>query len=262
MQKFMKKVNGLILFLLIVITGFIAVNSQEVYAAISVPKTVNCGIGVEGCQFIDINHGKGDRIKNLKSNSSNMRVKADSIYSAYSENSYIHIYCKKAGTYKLSFDLYTKSNKKRNSYSITVYAAKCWKLTNSNIKSIQLDGKDIENDIVLQPGTDARLYYTTKTSAKVKVTVSKNVTLKKIQVSTYSKNGTFVEKTIKNGSKAVFSTIGMKSDYNEADSILQQKAMFAESVIKITVQAKGASYPEIVYIYVNIPARTWANMRV
>lgn len=257
-MKSIKKVTGFILFVMIVVCGFITLNSQEVHAAVSVPKTVNCGVGVAGCRFINITHEEGNRIKNLKSNNSNMRVKADP---PSWESSYINIYCKKAGTYKMSFDLYTKNNKKKKSYSITVYAAKCWWSTNGNIKSVQLDGKDIEGDLVLQPGTDARLYYTTKTSAKVKVTVSKNVTLKKIQISTYNKNGTFVDKTIKNGSKAVFSTVGMQAEDSYDGSISQQKTLFAESVITVTVQEKGSPYPEMISIYVNVPARTWAKMQ-
>lgn len=141
---------------------------------------------------------KGDRIKNLKSSSSNLKImETEYSYSKSENHSIISYYAKKAGTYKITFDVYKADNKKRSSHSVTVYAGKFqgfWKINDKYYKKWPGYGGD--NGHVT--------YYTTASSGKIAFAVPKGGKLLKLEKSYYTAAGKEVKTRISNGTKVSY----------------------------------------------------------
>ncbi len=199
-MKIMKKVVSLMLALVLTI-GLMSIPATDVSAASKATVTSKIRIypGDLWNQTIDVSYVNcGDKIKNLKTSSANLLARQSSQISSSSDpgTANITLYAKKAGTYKVSFDIYSRDGKtKRSSHAVTVYAKsdlpmKSFKFANST--------KDL-------------FTLTTKTKGKIAASLNKGYTLKKIQVITSDKNGEKVTKTVKNNSTI---TLGIYADYD------------------------------------------------
>lgn len=184
----------------------------------------------------------GDKIKNLKSNSKNLYVKQTagrdykSSWDTSSNGSSVTLgmYAKKAGTYKVTFDIYSSNNKKKSSKTITVYAK-----SDLPIKKFTYGGKVYKYNV------------NQKSSGKIQVKMNSGYKLKKIEVGKYQVKNTANGKeseikytTIKNGSKITLSKVPYTYEYKSGSltesyySNSFSKGMNAETLIRITYTDK------------------------
>jgi hypothetical protein len=158
----------------------------------------------------------------------------------------IGFYCKKDGTYTLSFDILDKDSKKIEAKEIKVY---CYE---APLKSVTFDGKE-RDDIELS----------TK-SAKVKITLTSGNKIVKLQygVNETSKDGNsirsdIVYKTFKNGAKVTFGTkpyynlSKYSSDYEgySSESEYMSTGMTSPTYINITYYDKYTKQNETYSLY-------------
>lgn len=127
---------------------------------------------------ISVNLGTyGKNIKNIKTNSKNLKAKLTSLNLNTTQNTgYIGVYAKKTGNYKVTFDVYNAKNKKVKSLSVKVRVLSAVSSNNYPFKSLTFDGKYYDY---------STLY--TKGSVKINVKMNKGYKLKKIEYRTYSK---------------------------------------------------------------------------
>lgn len=209
-----------------------------VFAAVSVPSSVAITTKSQTTDAIQVSYGKGDvRLANVKSNNKNLIVKQTTQYwhkdeyTWATENkygyAYLGLYAKKAGTYKVSFDVYSKT-KKLASKTVTVKAADAGTSV-SPFKSVTFNGK-------------SNVFYklTGSKSGKFKVTMNKGYKVKSITMKTYNKKGESVSKTIKNNQKV---TLGQYADvytydydYGTSWSYYYRTDMFATTYFEVTYQ--------------------------
>lgn len=186
------------IFLLLLFVGACLGNTQRVQAATAVK------VQSKAVAYTDIRHTKtlevtfpekGDRIKNLKSSSANLKIMETYYSYSKSENqSIISYYAKKTGTYKITFDVYKADNKKRSSHSVTVYANKFqgnWKI----------DGK-YYNKWSGYGGYNGNVtYYTTASAGKIAFVLPKGCKLSKLEKWYDTASGKTVTTKISNGAK-------------------------------------------------------------
>ena len=148
----------------------------------------------------------GDRVANVKSNNSNLLVKKTrESYSSTTtkdwetnqkttkfnyRSAYLSFFAKKAGDYKVTFDVVRADGSVKCTKTINVKAVGSHKYVNP-IKSIKYAGKGLYNHYP----------YTTKTSGKLSVVMKKQYTLKYIEVGKLDKKGQVVYKKVKNNKK-------------------------------------------------------------
>lgn len=188
----------------------------------------------------------GDRVVNVKSNSSNLIAKktresfncittkdyvTDKMSTEWRYRSaYISFFAKKAGNYQVTFDVIKADGTVRCTKTIKV-VAKGYGNYVDPVKSIKFAGKDLIN------------YYpfSTRTSGNLKVTMKKGYQLVSIEVGAYNSKGTIVYKKVKNNKKITlakktvytheytYSSGGTKYTYDE---------LFPYTSIKITYKNK------------------------
>ena len=194
----------------------------------------------------------GYRISNVKSSSSSLLVKkTEENYNTYSDynydydtdtyktekktgyhDAYISYFAKKAGTYKVSFDVVdTKTNKTVATKTIKVIAKNT--VYQDPIRSIKYCGKDVCN---LYP-------YTNKTSGKLKVTMRKGYQLVKIEIGKVNSKGVREYKKVKNGAKIKLATkqtysYSYTSSYSDYKYGYSYNYLFPETYIRITYKNK------------------------
>lgn len=198
-------------------------------------------VGYAHATNIEINYAeKGDYIKNLKSENSNLVVMETSRkYDDDDENNgTITLYAKKAGTYKFSFDVYSKNDEKQSHHTVVVYATKytgSWKIGNTYVLQNHLKN-NIWCDAAGTP-----YYYTSKKSAKIQYVAPKGCKLIKIEMSYWNGKKT-VTKKITNGKKINFNV-------KNADSVI--------ATTGFTVTYKDTYTGNIEYdsIYVRCPVK-------
>ena len=187
-----------------------------------------------GCEYeaIRVNYlNPGDSIKNIKTNNKNLVAKITSIETSSSADdssnpgyAYIGLRSKKAGTYKVTFDLYSPANQKLKSCKVTVYAN-----DSTAIKKASFAGKQ-----------DFDRTLTTKSSGKFSVSLNKGYTLKGITVGTYTADGDYVTRSIKNNSRvslgkyAFKSESGYTSSYSNNYSHFLNTRIMAETFITVS----------------------------
>lgn len=205
--------------------------------------------GATACSYIYLGKS-GYRISNVKSSSSSLLVKKTKenystdtdydydtdLYKAQKMTSYhdtcISYFAKKAGTYKVSFDVVdTKTNKTVATKTIKVIAKNTVYL--DPIKSIKYNGKDLYN---YYP-------YTNKTSGKLKVTMKKGYQLVKIEVGKVNSKGVTEYKKVKNGAKIKLATkqtysYSYAASYSDYKYAYSYNRLFPETIIRITYKNK------------------------
>lgn len=150
---------------------------------------------------------KGRTIKNLKSNSSDLLVRQTAqfwySYSYTSDNcAEISMYAKKAGKYKVTFNVCNEKNKVISKYTLNVTAKNS--TSNMPIKKATFAGKSINT----YSGA------VSKKSGKFKVTMNKGFKLKSITMQTYDAQGKQVEKKIKNNANVTLGEYAYKYEDN------------------------------------------------
>lgn len=223
-------------------------------------KTI-CGVGARyGNSFIVDLVEKNDSIKNIKVYQGNKKTKNLVVKRTYQYRGYdssttapyarIEFYAKKAGSYKIKFDVYKNSKKKRASRTVNVYANG----TGNVISSVTVDGWNVSG---YSGNYSPSEYYTTKNSGKINFKLSKGYKIKNIKMFYYNKNGKEVSKTFKNGKKATFGKYA--SSYSSSYS--SGSEMWATTRFEITYKnayAKNKSEREgVVSYYVNKKASKW-----
>ena len=199
----------------------------------------------------------GDRIANVKSSSKNLiakktvetrRVetstdwswdeeKGEDVYETKTSTSYaptyISFFAKKAGSYKVTFDVIKADGTTRCTKTIKV---KTYGSTVSPVKSIKYAGKELFN---YYP-------YTTKTSGKLSVKMSSNYKLVSIEVGTNNAKGERLYKKVKNNATI---KLAKKEKYTRKYSYAQDDydELFPSTYIKITYQNKKTKEQEVVY---------------
>ena len=200
----------IILAIMLSISGVIFSPAMEVSASATTQpateylKNVRAGVGMRYSGSVEITlRTKGQTIKKVKSNSKNLvakqtyRYTSDSSHGSYYYNSDISFYAKKAGKYKISFDIVNANGKKvGKTRTITVRASG----TGDVIKSAKIGKQNMLSN------PDYNSYFTTKKSGKVKFTLAKGAKIKKITSSSYDAKGKMITKNFKNGKKANIGT--------------------------------------------------------
>lgn len=187
----------------------------------------------------------GDRVANIKSNSSNLLVKktgefynstttTDRYTNQKTTNTnygyaYLSFFAKKKGNYSVTFDVVKADGSVRCTKTITVKAEAS--SIESPIKSIQYAGKDLYS---YYP-------YTTKTSGKLKVTMKKAYKLLSIEVGSVDKTGQIVYKKVKNNKKislAKKTVYSREYQYSTGGAKYTYDNLFPATYIRITYQNK------------------------
>lgn len=210
----------------------------------------------------------GDRVTNIKSSSKNLiatktkesfrsTTKKDydtgkMVTEAAYGTTYISFFAKKAGTYKVTFDVIKSDGTVRCTKTITVKTYSYTTGTASAIKSIKYAGKDLYN---YYP-------YTTKTSGKLKVTLKKGYKLVSIEIGKYNSAGEIVYKKVKNNSKITLSKKRVtKSEYKytSGSSAYVSDDLFPCTRIKITCKNKktGETYEYYDDLYTINKKQSW-----
>ena len=188
----------------------------------------------------------GDRVTNIKSSSKNLIAKKTrESYSSKTRknkqtgkattevdygNTYISFFAKKAGTYKVTFDVVKPDGTVRCTKTITV-KTNSYEAATSPIKSIKYAGKDLYS---YYP-------YTTKTSGKLKVTLKKGYKLVSIKIGKYDSNGKMVYTKVKNNGKITLAKKTVyKSEYKYSDGtmVYTTDMLFPATSIVITYKNK------------------------
>lgn len=232
MKKLKRVVCGLFAIVMSVMM-VLSVDCQKVSAAgkVYVNSDVRCGVGMKYYSGVRVTlAGENDRIKNVKvyqgkKKTTNLVVKVTS--QRKGEYAYLTMYAKKAGTYKVTFDVYKDSKTKRTSRTIKVHAQGY----NTVIKSVQLNGKNIVED-----ANSAYSTYISNKSAKVKFGLADGYKIKKITVSSYDQNGEEKTKSFKNGKNVTFGKYG----YTYDSDYYWEKGMWAYTKFTITYVDKYA----------------------
>lgn len=262
----MKKIKKILCILLAAVlclgTG-LAVNGQEAEAAgkVNAPKKAICGVGARyGNSFTVDLVEKSDTIKNIKAYQGNAKTKNLIVkktyqfrgddFSTIEPYARIEFYAKKAGSYKIKFDVYKSSKKKRASRTVNVYANG----TGGVISSVTIDGLNVSG---YSGNYNPSEYYTTKNSGKINFKLSKGYKIKSIKMIYHGKNGKEVTKTFKNGKKATFG----KYAYSYSSSYSSSSEMWATTRFEITYKNAYAQNKNgregVVSYYVNKKASKW-----
>lgn len=192
-MRLAKKISCLVLAFTLVL-GVFAVPATPVQAAskAKVTKKVrmymyDSNIDVDSSAISVEFANKGDKIKNLKTNSKDLVAiqtgKSASSYTDSKDTATIGLIAKKTGTYKVTFDVFPQSGKKkRSSHTVTV------KVDNRPVV-VKFAGKQVN-------GKDS--VYTKKSKGKLSVKLLKGLKLRKIELGYYDKKGDWKTKTVKN----------------------------------------------------------------
>lgn len=235
-MKKLKKIICGFLVMVMSVTLLFAADSQTALAAgsVYVNSDVRCGVGMRYSSAIKVSLvDTNDTIKNIKvyqgkKKTNNLVVKlTEKNTGSYSPYAYLTIYAKKAGTYKIKFDVYKSSKRKRTSRTVRVHAQGY----NSVISSVKLNGKNI-----IKSSSDTYSAYVSNKSAKVKFGLSNGYKIKKITVSYRDQNGREKTKNFKNGKKLNLGNYGYSYDNNN----YWQKGMWAYTKFTITYKDKYA----------------------
>lgn len=192
-------------------------------------------------ETIQVTYSKSDKyIKNLKvkgSGSKNLLVRQTC--QNYHENSYstdngyasLSFFAKKKGTYKVTFDVYNKNDKKENAFTVTVKAVDSVGSYDYPIKSATFDGK-----------TNVFYDLTTKKSGKFKVKMKNGYRLKGITLTYYDKKGNYKTKKIKNNAKVTLSDYanlyqyGYDNEYDNSWSYSYRTDLLAQTGFEVEYQ--------------------------
>lgn len=188
----------------------------------------------------------GDRVTNVKSSSSNLLVKKtrESYFNTTTKDwetnqkttkhnysgAYLSFFAKKAGSYKVTFDVIKGDGSVRCNKTITVTAVGSHKNI-SPIKSIKYAGKDLYN---YYP-------YTTKTSGKLNVVLKKQYKQLSIEVGKINKSGKVKYKKVKNNKKiSLAKKVVYTHDYKYGNGGAKYTydELFPVTYIRITYQNK------------------------
>lgn len=210
--------------------------------------------------FISLNN-EGDRVANVKSSSPNLIAKKT--YESYSISSstdydsewdetkqeyvstqkttkqesygYSHIayFAKKAGSYKVTFDVLKPDGTKRCTKTIKVTASGSGSASASPVKSVKYNGKELYN------------YYpfTNIMSGKLSVKLNAKYKLVKLEVGKMNSKGEYVYKATKNNKKI---TLAKSAKHTESSSWSDRMydPLFPHTYIRITYQNKKTKEKE------------------
>lgn len=227
-MKLMKRLSCFLLAFCMLATTLLIPDVSAQAATVDKTK-VHISLESQYSDSVTVNFKKGEyKISGLKSNNKNLITKAtyvssnDSEYATSYGSATISFYAKKAGTYKVSFNVVDKKNKVKSKHTITVYANNDYA-----IKNVTFNGKyDFYN-------------VTTAKSGKFKVTLNKGYTLKQITMTTYNKNGKEVVKKIKNNQKVTLGTYRSIRENEMSDSYENWYAdLLAKTTFTITYKDK------------------------
>lgn len=175
----------------------------------NVKQTTKMRVLTYSIDSLDVEHGAGDKITNLKCNKKTGLSLCQTSY--YSDGSSygattISVYATKTGTYKLTFDVVNSANQKRGSYTVTVQAVN----TDSLIKKATFGSKTVvANSSTIKKSkkttTTTRATKVTGSSGKLKITPNSQYKITGMVVVSVSKSGTYTYKKIKNGKKITLS---------------------------------------------------------
>ncbi len=208
------------------------------------------GGGTTSYIYLDMD---GDRVGNIKSSSSNLLVKKtrESCFNITTKDwetnqkttkenyrsAYLSFFAKKAGEYKVTFDVIKEDGNVRCTKTITVKAVGSH--TNiSPIKSIKYAGKDLYS---YYP-------YTTKTSGKLKVVLKKQYKLQSIEVGKINKSGKAEFKKLKNNKKISLAKKAIYThgyNYGSGGSEYTYDELFPVTYIRITYVNKKTKEKDI-----------------
>ena len=211
-----------VLALVLVFGSVVVLPPQEVEATaaakkpkVSYSKNERCGVGMRyrSTASIELTQN-GYTVKKIKSSSKDLVVKRtyeskDSNHNngvkTYDYYTNITFYAKKAGKYKISFDIVKPNGKKSGkTKTITVNAAG----TGAVITGAKIGGENMMQE------TGWSSHYTTKKKGKVKFNLAKGCKIKNITATTRAKNGKEVTKKFKNGKSITLGTYATKSNSN------------------------------------------------
>lgn len=233
-MKTWKKLTGTVLAVCIMFAVLLVPDMEPAAKAKLSSQNVSVIVGSTYNNLVRVTYSKeGHKIKNLKSNSSNLLVKqTHQSWSRTGSDNYaeIEMYAKKAGKYKVTFQVCNDKNKVVSKHTINVTATTTY---NAPIKNATFAGKSTYFYSVVS-----------KKSGKFKVTMNKGFKLKSITMQTYDAQGKRVEKKIKNNAKITLGEYAYKDenlneysyDNNISWSYYYYTHMMAETYIEVQYQ--------------------------
>lgn len=218
--------------------------------------TINVGYAYEyskgagGYTYISLSE-EGDRVTNVKSSSSNLLAKktferrytsTDTDYE-YDESTYegkyvqktttrysaayISFFAKKAGKYKVTFDVIDAQGKVKCTKTISVETYKD-SVSKPIVKSIKYAGKEFYEHYP----------YATKKQGKLSVKLAKGYSLVSIERGVYDAKGNVVYKKIKNNKTLKLATSQKYSYSNSSSSRTDVDELFPDTLIRLTIKNK------------------------
>lgn len=234
-MKAWKRLTGIVLAFCMAFTVLLIPDTEPAAKVTVSAKNVSVIVGQNYNTPVRITYFKeGRTIKNLKSNSSDLLVKQTrqswNIHYADASNNCaeISMYAKKAGKYKVTFNVCNAQNKVVSKHTVNVTATTAY---NSPIKKATFAGK------LTYPSS-----IVSKKSGKFKVTMNKGFKLESITMQTYDAQGKRVEKKIKNNANVTLGEYAYKNEnnyeysYSDSWSYYYYTNMFAETVFTVQYQ--------------------------
>ena len=226
---------------------------------ISVGYAYDYSNGAGGYTYVSLSKDD-DRVTNVRSSSSNLIAKktSEQIYTSTStdyeydeetysgkyvtktttsySSAYISFFAKKAGKYKVTFDVIDASGKVKCTKTISV---KTYRTTYTKpiVKSIKYAGKEFYEHYP----------FTTKKQGKLSVKLAKGYKLVSIERGTYNANGEMVYKKIKNNKTLKLATsTKYKKSYSYADHSVDE--LFPATSIRLNI-INNKTKEEFTYYY-------------
>lgn len=214
------------------------VPDAEAYAQAAItPKKVTVSEGSISYASIRVDYSKGDaQLKNIKSSSPNLIARQTRQYcSEYSDSNYaeIGLYAKKAGSYRVTFDVCDANGNKVSSHKVKVKAVKRNSDYTYPIKEVTFAGKQFSYELL-----------TPKKKGKFRVALNKGYKLKSIEMEYYDADGRSQRKTVKNNADVALGLYTYKREYSysryDGDDWYYSfyTRLFAETNFYVAVQDK------------------------
>ena len=260
-MKIIKKMAGVV-FAICMAVAVIAVPDLDASAQATLESSnVDIMVDSQYSSIIRVKYSQGDaQIKNIKTNSKNLIARqTEQEYRKY-EDSYdkdtpfgyaeIGLYARKAGKYKVTFDVCDAAGAKVSKHTVKVSASE------------NVEGTFPIRKATFANKTDAFYNLSNKASGKFKVVMNKGYKLESITMTYYNAEGKSVTETIKNNATVSLGSYAYKNEYEYSSKYSDywyynlSTNLFANTEFRVTYRNKktkalGSTYYTIYRMPVN-----------
>ena len=200
----MKKAGKRVLFGSLLLVVLMFTMTFTVFAARNIPKKVRTHPNVSGSLYLALNRCEYIKITSAKGLNAKIEREIWDTQSSTSEV-YIRYTTKKAGDYKIVFNIYDAlTNKKKTSATITIYSRE-----DGPVKKVLVNGKEYKFDL-----SDYK-----KSTFTFKVQMNSGYTLKKLEYEAYGKTKTTTTKYGNNVTETVTESPVIRKSFKNGGSV-------------------------------------------